>query len=57
MAAWYDNLIIAPPLIITKEEVDEAVQVLDQALVAADREAAQTDVRVSTSSEFDSVRS
>ena len=57
VAAWYDNLIIAPPLIITKEEVDEAIQVLDRALVVADREAAQTDVPVSTSSEFDSIRS
>jgi taurine--2-oxoglutarate transaminase len=57
VAAWYDNLIIAPPLIITKEEVDEAIQVLDRALVVADQEAVKTDIPVSTSSEFGSIRS
>ncbi|MGD8599459.1 MAG: hypothetical protein PVJ26_20775, partial [Anaerolineae bacterium] len=57
VAAWYDNLIVAPPLIITEEEVDEAIEILDRALVVADQEAVETDIPVSTSSEFGSIRS
>lgn len=34
---WYDNLIIAPPLIITEQEVDQAISILDQSLQLADR--------------------
>lgn len=52
IAAWYDNLIIAPPLIITEAEVDEALQVLDVALQVADQAAVETDVPFSKSSEF-----
>lgn len=49
---WYDNLVIAPPLIITAEQVDEAVTILDKALEIGDREAADTEVPVSQSSKF-----
>jgi len=50
--AWYDNLIIAPPLIITEPEVDEAIKILDKSLTIADDEAEKTDVPLSRSSEF-----
>jgi taurine--2-oxoglutarate transaminase len=50
--AWYDTLMIAPPLIITETEVDQAIGVLDQSLEIADREAAETDQPFSKSSEF-----
>lgn len=49
---WYDSMTIAPPLIITEQQVDEALNILDQALGVADREADQTGVSVSTSSEY-----
>ena len=39
MAAWYDTLVIAPPLIITEEQIDEALVVLDKALEIGDQEA------------------
>jgi len=52
MAAWYDTLVIAPPLIITEEQIDEAVALLDKALEIGDREAVSTDAEVSRSSEF-----
>jgi taurine--2-oxoglutarate transaminase len=52
LLAWYDTLIIAPPLIITTEEVDEALAILDKSLEIADREALDTDVPVSRSSEY-----
>ncbi|MCL0091035.1 aspartate aminotransferase family protein [Dehalococcoidia bacterium] len=42
-AAWYDNLVIAPPLIITEEQVDEGIEILDRALEVADREVEHTD--------------
>lgn len=48
---WYDNLTIAPPLTITKEEVDEAIEILDDALEVADKKAEETGVPVSKSSE------
>lgn len=50
--AWYDNLIIAPPLIIKETEIDEAIDVLDKSLLIADKETVGTDVPVSKSSEF-----
>jgi taurine--2-oxoglutarate transaminase len=50
--AWYDNLVIAPPLIITEAQVDEALAILDQALEVGDHEAVSSDVPVSKSSEF-----
>ena len=49
---WYDTLMIAPPLIITTEQVDEALAILDKALEIGDREAVETDVSVSTSSQY-----
>jgi len=52
MAAWYDTLVIAPPLIITEEQIDEALVVLDKALEIGDQEAISTDSDVSRSSEF-----
>lgn len=52
ISSWYDTLVIAPPLIITRDEVDEAIAVLDSALQVSDQEAEITDVPVSMSSEF-----
>lgn len=43
VAPWYDTLIIAPPLIITEEQVDEGIEILDKALEIADREVVPTD--------------
>ncbi|MBT9142407.1 MAG: hypothetical protein DDT29_00801 [Dehalococcoidia bacterium] len=28
-AAWYDNLVIAPPLIITEDQVGEGMEIMD----------------------------
>ncbi len=50
--AWYDSLIIAPPLIITKDEVDQAMEILDQSLEIADRETEESDLSFSKSSEY-----
>jgi len=36
--SWISHLVIAPPLIITKEEIDHGVAVLDEALSVADAE-------------------
>jgi taurine--2-oxoglutarate transaminase len=33
---WVSHLVIAPPLIITEEEIDEAIAALDGALAIAD---------------------
>ena len=52
LMGWYDNLILAPPLIITEAQVDEAIAVLDKALEIADAETESCDVPVSHSSEF-----
>jgi taurine--2-oxoglutarate transaminase len=52
LAAWYDNLVIAPPLIITEGEVDEAVEILDKALEIGDQLADSTGVPASRTSEF-----
>jgi taurine--2-oxoglutarate transaminase len=49
---WYDTLTIAPPLIITEDQIDEAISILDEALEVADREADQTGAPVSRSSEY-----
>lgn len=37
--AWMSHFVIAPPLIITKSEIDHAVTVFDEALSIADQEA------------------
>jgi taurine--2-oxoglutarate transaminase len=50
--SWIDTLIIAPPLIITQDEVDEAVEILDQSLEIADREVEKSDLTFSKSSEY-----
>mgnify|MGYP000362529536 CR=1 FL=1 len=52
IAAWYDTLIIAPPLIITEEEVDQAMDILDKSLEIGDREAVSTGLPASKSSQF-----
>jgi taurine--2-oxoglutarate transaminase len=49
---WYDTLTIAPPLIITEAEVDEALAILEKALKIGDQDAAKTDVPASRSTEF-----
>ena len=36
--AWMSHFVIAPPLIITKEEIDRGVAALDEALGLADAE-------------------
>ena len=36
--AWVSHFVIAPPLIITKDEIDLGVKALDEALLVADRE-------------------
>jgi taurine--2-oxoglutarate transaminase len=38
LQAWMSHFVIAPPLIITKEEIDTAVTVFDEALSIADKE-------------------
>ena len=52
MAAWYDTLVIAPPLIITEDQIDEAVDILDRSLKIGDQQAVETDVAVSHSAEY-----
>jgi len=52
MAAWYDTLVVAPPLIITESQIDEGIDVLDKALQLADREAVSTGTPASRSSDF-----
>jgi taurine---2-oxoglutarate transaminase len=37
--AWMSHFVIAPPLIISKEEIDRGVAALDEALALADAEA------------------
>lgn len=39
MASWYNHFIIAPPLIIREEEIDEGMGIFDETLRIADREA------------------
>jgi taurine--2-oxoglutarate transaminase len=52
VASWYDTMVIAPPLIITEEQIDEAVSILDKALEIGDKEALDTDVPASRSCEY-----
>jgi taurine--2-oxoglutarate transaminase len=52
IAPWYDTLVIAPPLIITEEQIDEAVDILDKSLQIGDKEAVETDVGASHSAEY-----
>ncbi len=41
--AWYDTLMVAPPLTITEAQVDEGIKILDKALEIADKEVVHTD--------------
>jgi len=34
--SWVNHLIVAPPLIVTREELDRGLDVLDRALVVSD---------------------
>jgi taurine--2-oxoglutarate transaminase len=52
ISPWYDTLVIAPPLIITEAQVDEALAVLDKSLEIADREAVDTGTPVSHSTDY-----
>jgi len=38
VAAWYNHFIIAPPLIVTNNEIDQGLWVMDEVLKLADRE-------------------
>jgi taurine--2-oxoglutarate transaminase len=40
VSSWINYLVIAPPLIIKKEEIDEGVDALDKSLTIADKEVA-----------------
>jgi taurine--2-oxoglutarate transaminase len=53
LAAWYDTLVVAPPLIITESQIDEGIAVLDKALALADGETVSTGTPASRSSEFE----
>jgi taurine--2-oxoglutarate transaminase len=52
ISPWYDTLVIAPPLIITEAQVDEALSALDKSLEIADKEAIDTGTGVSHSTEY-----
>jgi taurine--2-oxoglutarate transaminase len=52
ISPWYDTLVIAPPLIITEAQVDEALAVLDTSLAIADTEAVDTGAAVCHSTEY-----
>jgi taurine--2-oxoglutarate transaminase len=52
VSSWTDTLVIAPPLIITEAQIDEAVGVLDKSLEIGDKEAVETDVPASRSAEY-----
>ena len=52
ISSWYDTLVITPPLIITEEQIDEAIHILDKSLEIADKEAVETDVAASRSCEY-----
>lgn len=49
---WYGILTIVPPLIITEEQLDEGMEVLDKALKIANREVVYNGVPASRSSEI-----
>jgi len=52
MNPWYDTLVVAPPLIITEEQIDEAIHILDKSLEIGDKEAIETDIPASRSCEY-----
>jgi taurine--2-oxoglutarate transaminase len=45
--AWVSHLMIAPPLIITREELDRGLEALDKALLVADAQVAPAAARTS----------
>jgi taurine--2-oxoglutarate transaminase len=49
--SWYDHLTIAPPLIISEDEVDDGIRILDDVLKIADKEVEHTGVAGSHSCE------
>jgi len=50
--SWYDTMVITPPLIITEDQIDEAIAILDKSLEIADKEAVETDVAASRSCDY-----
>jgi hypothetical protein len=44
--------VIAPPLIITEKQIDEAISILDKSLKVGDKAAVETDVPASRSCEY-----
>ncbi len=52
ISSWYDTMVITPPLIITEEEIDEAIHILDKSLEIGDKEAIETDTPASRSCEY-----
>jgi taurine--2-oxoglutarate transaminase len=40
MMGWVSHLLVAPPLIVTEEQIDETVAALDAALAIADAKVA-----------------
>jgi len=52
LSSWYDTMVITPPLIITEDQIDEAIVILDKSLEIADKEAVETDVAASRSCEY-----
>jgi len=52
LSSWYDTMVITPPLIITEDQIDEAIAILDKSLEIADKEAVETDVVASRSCEY-----
>jgi len=49
---WIGTLVIAPPLIITEAQVDEAIAAMDKSLEIADKAAIDTGTAVSHSTEY-----
>jgi len=52
LSSWYDTMVITPPLIITEDQIDEAIAILDKSLEIADKEAVETDLAASRSCEY-----
>ena len=43
--SWINCLIIVPPLIVKKEELDQGITAIDRALTLADKELSRTTIR------------
>jgi taurine--2-oxoglutarate transaminase len=46
--AWMSHFVVAPPLIISKDEIDRGVSVLDEALSVADAEVDKGETAITT---------